>query len=132
MVVSSTDEQAQLAPLMKIIPSDKLIPIIGKNIQTVAACLKKAKAYIGNDSGLMHASAALRVPTIGLFGPGFPEQYGPYGKNCAIVKTKESREELLKILAEAKDGVPEKHLMHSIKPEDIFKAVMNILETSNE
>ncbi|MCL2474280.1 MAG: glycosyltransferase family 9 protein [Alphaproteobacteria bacterium] len=125
MILSSAEEQNQLEPLFQIIPTDKLIPVIGKNIQFACACIKKAKAYIGNDSGLMHIAAALKVPTIGLFGPGYPEHYAPYGTHCAVVKTKESREELLKILAK---GIPEKHLMHSIRPEDIFTAVMGIME----
>jgi ADP-heptose:LPS heptosyltransferase len=33
---------------------------------------------IANDSGPMHISAALGVPTLGIFGPTNPKGHGPY------------------------------------------------------
>jgi len=95
MILADTHERAQIAPLLQSIPDARRVEIIGRDLQTAAACLKKARLYIGNDSGLMHLAAALDVPTLGLFGPGFPHIYGPWGKNCAFVATPESRDELL-------------------------------------
>lgn len=34
--------------------------------------------YITNDSGPMHIAAALGIPTVAIFGPGHPSQFGPY------------------------------------------------------
>ena len=34
--------------------------------------------FITNDSGPMHIAAALGIPTVALFGPGHPSQFGPY------------------------------------------------------
>ncbi|QNT78825.1 glycosyltransferase family 9 protein [Entomobacter blattae] len=50
------------------------------SITEVVALLKKCQIFIGNDSGLMHLSAAARVPTIGLFGPSQVEEYAPSGE----------------------------------------------------
>jgi len=44
-----------------------------------AACLARARLFIGNDSGLMHLAAAAGTPTIGLFGPTDERLYGPWG-----------------------------------------------------
>src|SRR3989339_764481 len=52
----------------------------------------RCRMFIGNDSGPMHVAAAMRVPTIGLFGCNLPERFGPYGKNAmGIRKVKERK-----------------------------------------
>lgn len=43
------------------------------------ALLDDSELLIANDTGPMHLGAALRVPTLGLFGPENPERYKPYG-----------------------------------------------------
>ncbi|MBM9402680.1 glycosyltransferase family 9 protein [Gluconacetobacter azotocaptans] len=48
----------------------------------VAALLARCQGFIGNDSGLMHLSAAVGTPTLGLFGPSRMSEYGPVGR-CA-------------------------------------------------
>ena len=40
--------------------------------------IRQASWVIANDSGPMHLAAALGVPTLALFGPTDPGQYGPY------------------------------------------------------
>ena len=39
------------------------------SLMETAAVLRRARAFIGNDSGLMHLAEAVGVPVIGLFGP---------------------------------------------------------------
>ena len=48
------------------------------NIANVATYLARSQVFIGNDSGLMHLSAAVGTPTIGLFGPSDEQVYGPW------------------------------------------------------
>ncbi len=50
-----------------------------------AACMAEAAAFVGNDSGLGHMAAALKVPTLTVFGPGQPERYRPWGPRAAVV-----------------------------------------------
>ena len=95
LVLADKHERDQITALLQAIPNARRIEIIGRDLQTAAACLKRARLFVGNDSGLMHLSAALGTPTLGLFGPGFPHIYGPWGERCAFVTTPESREELL-------------------------------------
>ncbi len=44
-----------------------------------AALINNCKLIISNDSGPMHLAAALKVPTVGIFGPTNPRLQGPYG-----------------------------------------------------
>ncbi len=49
------------------------------DLLAVAACLTRARCFLGNDSGLMHLSAAVGAPTLGLFGPTDERLYAPWG-----------------------------------------------------
>jgi ADP-heptose:LPS heptosyltransferase len=60
----------------------------------VAAHLAAARQYIGNDSGVTHLAAAVRCPTIALFGPSNPAVWAPRG--CRVLKFEEARSDLLK------------------------------------
>jgi ADP-heptose:LPS heptosyltransferase len=53
----------------------------------VAAVLRRAALFIGNDTGLMHIAASVGTPTLGLFGPSPAAQYAPWGKLTAIATT---------------------------------------------
>jgi len=52
------------------------------DINELAVVLSKMDVFIAGDTGPLHMSAALSVPTIGLFGPTSPELVGVRGKNC--------------------------------------------------
>jgi ADP-heptose:LPS heptosyltransferase len=73
------------------------INLIGKPILPTAAIFLLSRIFIGNDSGLMHLSAATGIPTLGLFGPTADKLYSPTGKNAMIVRTPESPQELMDI-----------------------------------
>lgn len=84
-------EKEMLSPIIQNISQNQRIDLIGKiDLLTVAACLKKARLFLGNDSGLMHLSAAVGTPTIGLFGPTNDAEYGPWGPKNTIIRTPES------------------------------------------
>ncbi|MCK5003798.1 MAG: lipopolysaccharide heptosyltransferase II [Candidatus Aminicenantes bacterium] len=60
--------------------SVKLIKITGKyTLREAISVISKCDVFIGNDSGLLHASDAAGVPSIGLFGPTSPETTSPPG-----------------------------------------------------
>ncbi len=55
------------------------------SLPEVAELLSQCRLTIANDGGLMHVSAAMVAPTLGLFGPETPVRLGPYGpKNQAL------------------------------------------------
>jgi len=51
----------------------------------LSALIEKCHLIIANDSGPMHAAAALGKPTLGIFGPTNPKAHRPYSKNSSYV-----------------------------------------------
>lgn len=71
------------------------IDLAGKaDLVTAHACLKRARLFIGNDSGAMHLSAAAGAPTIGLFGPSDERLYAPWGDHTRVVRGPRSFEQI--------------------------------------
>ncbi len=62
--------------------------VINGSLKLAAALIQKCNLFIANDSGLMHIAVAMRVKTIGIFGPTNYKRTAPYGKNCYIVRGK--------------------------------------------
>ena len=58
------------------------------NLQQLGAVLQNCHLFIGNDSGPMHIAAAVGMRVIGLFGPGSPQRFGPFGDNCTAIRKK--------------------------------------------
>jgi ADP-heptose:LPS heptosyltransferase len=57
------------------------------DLLTTYACLKRARLFIGNDSGAMHLAAAAGAPTLGLFGPSDDRLYAPWGPHSRAVRS---------------------------------------------
>ncbi|MBK9099890.1 MAG: glycosyltransferase family 9 protein [bacterium] len=64
-----------------------LNPILAPNSSfgQMSALIEKCDLVIANDSGPMHAAAALNIPTIGIFGPTNPENHRPYSEKSGYV-----------------------------------------------
>ncbi|HUU46600.1 MAG TPA: lipopolysaccharide heptosyltransferase II [Acidobacteriota bacterium] len=56
------------------------------DIAVAAALLRRADAFVGNDSGLAHLAAAVATPTIVISGPGDPSEIAPYSPRAVSVK----------------------------------------------
>lgn len=94
-VLAAGPERERARPLLDAL-GDRAIDLTGRTDPlTAAACIRRAALYVGNDSGLMHIAAAAGTPTLGLFGPGFPETYGPWGPRARTVVSTVPRAELL-------------------------------------
>jgi ADP-heptose:LPS heptosyltransferase len=75
-------ERALAAPVLAALPG--AIDLVGKlTLPEAAACLRRCKIFIGNDSGLMHIAAASGTPTLGLFGRSRADEYAPAGPRTA-------------------------------------------------
>ena len=72
---------------MKLLPSGRTLDLIGATDPAeAAAAIGRCTFFLGVDSGLMHAAAAMNVPTVGLFGEhGVPQVYRPWGNKTAYV-----------------------------------------------
>jgi ADP-heptose:LPS heptosyltransferase len=76
-------EAAMAAPVLAAL-GDRAVDCVGRlSLPEVAAVLSRCALFVGNDSGLMHLSAATGTPTLGLFGPSRVEEYAPAGRRTA-------------------------------------------------
>ena len=76
-------ERARAAPVLAALPG--AIDLVGTlTLSEVAACLRRCRIFVGNDSGLMHIAAAAGTPTLGLFGRSRAEEYAPAGLRTAV------------------------------------------------
>jgi heptosyltransferase-1 len=54
------------------------------SITELIALTRRARLFIGGDTGPLHLAAALQVPVVAIFGPTDPARNGPYG-TCSVV-----------------------------------------------
>ena len=61
-------------------------PVTGSLTQLIALT-RRARLFIGGDTGPMHLAAALGVPVVGIFGPTDPARNGPFGTRSIVLRT---------------------------------------------
>jgi heptosyltransferase-1 len=59
-------------------------------ISELIALTRRARLFIGGDTGPLHLAAALRVPVVGIYGPTDPARNGPYGTRSLVLRSAES------------------------------------------
>ncbi len=86
VMLGGPHDAAYAQPIYDALPEFDFIDLLGLGLPETAACLARARLYVGNDSGLMHMSAAMGTPTLGLFGPSDDRCYAPWGDHCEAVR----------------------------------------------
>ena len=87
LILGGPDDRRSAEPLRRSLPRERWIDLTGEgDLLTAYACLKRARLFIGNDSGLMHLAAAAGAPTLGLFGPSDDRLYAPWGPYTRVVR----------------------------------------------
>ena len=91
------------------------------NLRGLMAFIASADVLVSNDAGPMHVGPAVGTPTLGIFGPGEPEIWFPYGKphEAAYVEVPCSHCGL--------DECPLMACMDHLEAKDIAKRVMGML-----
>lgn len=64
------------------------------SISELIALTRRARLFIGGDTGPLHLAAALQVPVIAIFGPTDPARNGPYGTKSIILRNPASKTSL--------------------------------------
>jgi heptosyltransferase-1 len=60
------------------------------SISELIALTRRAKLFVGGDTGPMHLAAALTIPVVAIFGPTDPARNGPYGTRGIVLRNPES------------------------------------------
>ena len=60
------------------------------SITELIALTRRAKLFVGGDTGPLHLAAALQVPVVAIFGPTDPARNGPHGTSSVVLRNPES------------------------------------------
>ena len=60
------------------------------SLTQLIALTRRARLFIGGDTGPMHLAAALRVPVVAIFGPTDPARNGPFGTRTIVLRSPSS------------------------------------------
>ncbi len=60
------------------------------SLTQLIALTRRARLFIGGDTGPMHLAAALGVPVVGIFGPTNPARNGPFGTRNIVLRSSSS------------------------------------------
>ena len=100
---------------------EKPIVLTGSTgLREVLALISLCRLWIGNDAGLLHAAAALGVPTVGIFGPTKARRWG-YAGGC-------NRTVVVYPTAPARDPKTIRRCLDAITPEMVYDAAQEIIE----
>lgn len=87
LLLGGPDDKLVCRTVRHALPRPRVIDLSGTaDLLTGYAALKRARLFIGNDSGLMHMAAAAGVPTLGLFGPSDDRVYAPWGDHARALR----------------------------------------------
>jgi len=63
---------------------------ISCSISELIALTRRARLFIGGDTGPMHMAAALQIPVVAIFGPTNPVRNGPFGTRSIVLRSASS------------------------------------------
>ena len=95
--------------------------LISCSIGELIALTRRARLFIGGDTGPLHLAAALRVPVVAIFGPTDPARNGPFGTKSIVLRNAASRPSLSHV------GEPDPGLLQ-ITAEEVISASRRLLE----
>jgi heptosyltransferase I len=85
--------EEDIAQAVRTASSNKAHPI-SCSIAELIALTRRARLFIGGDTGPLHLAAALQVPVVAIFGPTDPARNGPYGAKSIVLRNPASKTSL--------------------------------------
>ena len=89
-------------------------------IGQLIALARKARLFVGGDTGPVHLAAAMGVNVVAIYGPTNPARNGPYGSKAIVLRSPDSK------TSHARHVDPEEGLL-SISAQDAFDAAKSML-----
>jgi heptosyltransferase-1 len=89
-------------------------------ITELIALTRRARIFIGGDTGPLHLAAALRVPVVAIYGPTNPVRNGPYGTRSIVLRSASS------LTDHARHSAPDEGLLE-IESEAVVAAAEKLL-----
>lgn len=86
LVVWSGDRERAWAETIVARSGGRAVMSPPTSLPELAALLRRARMYLGSDTGPLHIAAAVDTPSVALFGPTLPQDCGPYGEQHVSVQ----------------------------------------------
>jgi len=88
LILGSRDEMELCSGIASTLPGSRATSLAGNtDLPGLAAALSLCEITLTNDTGPMHISAALGIPTVSIWGSTEPRRTGPYGQERWIIQT---------------------------------------------
>jgi ADP-heptose:LPS heptosyltransferase len=126
MILGERSDVHEVEPVRGAAPKDLVIDLVGKiDPITAFAALKRARLYIGNDTGFSQLAAAAGVPTLALFGPSDDRIWRPWGEDVRVVRGARTLDEIRRV-----DSTLSAQVRHMIdlSAESVMSAAEALLE----
>lgn len=94
---------------------------ISCSIAELIALTRRARLFIGGDTGPMHLAAALEVPVVAIFGPTDPARNGPFRTRSVVLRSASS------LTSHSRHSQPESGLLE-ITAADVVAAAHQLLQ----
>ena len=111
--------ESQLADMICAPTQGRAFPMSG-SIGHLIACTRRAKLFLGGDTGPLHLAAALQIPVVGIYGPTDPARNGPYETRARVLRHPASKRD------HSRRSEPEAGLL-TITVEDVLGAAQQLL-----
>ncbi len=98
---------------------------IACSISELIAFTRRAKLFVGGDTGPMHLAAALGIPVVAIFGPTDPARNGPFGTRSVVLRSS------LSDTSHARRTEPDPGLLE-IRCEEVLTAAHKLLGTIHD
>lgn len=92
LIIEGPAEPGLAAQIAQALPTTAAILLKSVPLNLLAAVLEQCSAFIGNDSGIAHLAAALKVRCVVLFGPTLPQHWSPLGPNVVVLRNPQNCE----------------------------------------
>ena len=126
IILGSEKERVRCNKIVEEINNINIKNLCGySEISVIYALLKYCKLFVGNDSGLMHLSAAASINTLGLFGPSKEINYRPWGNKSYFLRTESNYEELVNVKGYSRHD--SSSLMKSLTVKKVLRKCYEIL-----
>jgi ADP-heptose:LPS heptosyltransferase len=125
MVLGEKADMHEVDPVRSIAPRDLVIDLVGKDLLTVYAALKRARLYLGNDTGFSQLAAAAGAPTLALFGPSDDRIWRPWGEHARVVRGARTLDELRRVDSSLSAQV--RHMV-DLSADSVLSAAETLLE----
>jgi len=97
---------------------------ISCSVSELIALTRRARLFIGGDTGPLHLAATLKVPVVAIFGPTDPARNGPYGTQSVVLRNQASTTSL------SHTSAPDPGLL-AISADEVISAARELLRSAS-